>query len=329
MRSLTLITGALAMAIAAPALADPGKDKGRGGDHRKGHAAGQQKGGDKQNGAQARGKNDRSRGNSAAVARYGAPSRAAPVEYNGKGKGKDKHVEVRTVDRVIYRDTSRNRYAERDRDDRDGRGSNGGFFDRYANARTGIAGCPPGLAKKNNGCLPPGQVTAVYSGRDRYAAFFEGIPYRYRDYRDDGYRYRDGYLYRTNGNTVASYIPLLGGALGVGNLFPVDYYAQPIPDYYASYYGRNDDYAYRYADRAIFAVDPKTRAIQSIAALLTGDDITVGQPMPSGYSAYNVPLAYRDRYYDTPQADYRYANGYVYKIDPTTQLVAAAISLLV
>jgi hypothetical protein len=50
--------------------------------------------------------------------------------------------------------------------------------------------------------------------------------------------------------------------------------------------------------------------------------------MPRGYDVYNVPSAYRDRYYDTPEANYRYSDGYVYRVDPQTQLVAAAIDLL-
>jgi patatin-like phospholipase/acyl hydrolase len=51
--------------------------------------------------------------------------------------------------------------------------------------------------------------------------------------------------------------------------------------------------------------------------------------MPPGYDVYNVPYAYQDRYYDTPDANYRYADGYVYQVDPTTQLIQAAIELLI
>ena len=76
-------------------------------------------------------------------------------------------------------------------------------------------------------------------------------------------------------------------------------------------------------------VERATAAGVSAAALLTGDDFTVGQRVPAGYDVYNVPYDYRDRYYDTPEAHYRYSDGYVYRVDPTTQLVAAAIDLLV
>ena len=50
--------------------------------------------------------------------------------------------------------------------------------------------------------------------------------------------------------------------------------------------------------------------------------------MPVGYDVYNVPYAYRDRYYDTPDAWYRYSDGYIYEVDPETQLIAAVIELL-
>ena len=62
--------------------------------------------------------------------------------------------------------------------------------------------------------------------------------------------------------------------------------------------------------------------------LLTGDQFAIGQPMPLGYDVYNVPYDYRDQYLDGPDANYRYADGYVYEVDPKTQLIAAAIELL-
>jgi len=63
--------------------------------------------------------------------------------------------------------------------------------------------------------------------------------------------------------------------------------------------------------------------------MLTGDDFVVGQPMPRGYDVYNVPYSYRDRYYDTPQARYRYSDGYIYRVDPPTMLITAAIDMLI
>ena len=47
-----------------------------------------------------------------------------------------------------------------------------------------------------------------------------------------------------------------------------------------------------------------------------------------GYDVYNVPYAYRATYYDTPTAWYRYNNGYIYQVDPATQLVTAIVASL-
>lgn len=226
---------------------------------------------------------------------------------------------VRDVRRVVDRDV---RYDRDDRDrrlrvvERDVR--------RYVPAQF-VTGCPPGLAKKRNGCLPPGQAKKLYVADDRYANWLDRVPVRYRDGGD--YRYSGGYLTRSNGRSITSYLPLLGSALGIGQLFPANY-GQAVPDRYGSLYSRTDDTAYRYADNAIFALNPTTQSIQSVVALVTGDRFTVGQPMPSGYDVYNVPGAYRDRYQDGPDANYRYADGQVYRVDPTTRLVQAVVSLL-
>ena len=53
--------------------------------------------------------------------------------------------------------------------------------------------------------------------------------------------------------------------------------------------------------------------------------LAIGQPLPMGYSAYNVPLGFRETYYDTPDAWYRYSNGNIYQVDPVTQLVTALV----
>lgn len=184
-----------------------------------------------------------------------------------------------------------------------------------------IAGCPPGLAKRNNGCLPPGQARKLQRAR------YDWIWDRGDDYR---YRYDDGYMYRLNPRgDLLGWLPALGGALAVGQTWPTQYTDwRPAPDYYARYYGLEDRYQYRYADGALYGVDPTTQAIGQIAALLTGQPWTVGQPMPAGYDVYNVPYDYRSRYADTPDSWYRYSDGYVYQVDPTTQLVMAAIQLL-
>ena len=186
-----------------------------------------------------------------------------------------------------------------------------------------LPGCPPGLAKKNNGCLPPGIAKKIYGDPwFRYAPFY-GLA------GQGDWRYMNGYAYQLNPGTglVNSFLPLLGGGLFPGNSWPSAYNDYGVDPYYRRYYG-NDDYDYRYADGTLFAVDPRTQQINSISALLTGDPWAVGQPMPPGYYAYNVPPPYRARYYDTPDAWYRYSDGYVYRVDPTTQMVNSVISLL-
>ncbi len=76
----------------------------------------------------------------------------------------------------------------------------------------GAGGCPPGLAKKNNGCLPPGQAKKLYNvgqrwpGNYGYAWNYNQIPYDLRrSYGfdpDDRYYYGDGYLYRVDPATM-------------------------------------------------------------------------------------------------------------------------------
>ncbi len=73
-------------------------------------------------------------------------------------------------------------------------------------------GCPPGLAKKNNGCLPPGQAKKLYHtgqhwpGNYGYAWNYNQIPYdmrsRYHFDPDDRYYYGDGYVYQVDPATM-------------------------------------------------------------------------------------------------------------------------------
>ena len=188
-----------------------------------------------------------------------------------------------------------------------------------------INGCPPGLAKKNPPCVPPGLAR-----NDFRSVLGLNRPDFWNMRLGDGrYIYDDGYLIRlgpTGG--IGGYIPLLGGALGIGNVWPSYYQPYRLPTYYEQYYGLGPYQSYRYADNVIYRLDPETAAITSVAALLTGDDFVVGRPMPLGYDIYNVPYGYRDRYIDGPDAYYRYADGYIYQVDPETQLIAAAIQLL-
>ncbi len=191
-------------------------------------------------------------------------------------------------------------------------------IDRYRPAE----GCPPGLAKKYNGCNPPGQLRSRDNGFLSRNIDWWGFP------RDGNYFYDSGYMLRLGaGGAIASYLPLLGGALAAGNVWPQDYEYRTLSPYRANYYGSSPG-SYRVANEVVYRVDPETTAITSIAALLTGNDFTIGQPMPNGYEVYNVPPAYRSRYADGPSAQYRYSDGYIYQADPETRLIAAAIELL-
>jgi len=201
---------------------------------------------------------------------------------------------------------------------------------RYVWREPAFQGCPPGLAKKNNGCLPPGQARKL-GGRDdqasrwlRYASWFGGN-------RGDDWRYNQGYAFRVDPATglAGTILPLLGGALFGGNIWPQNYSSSQLSPYQARYYGSGATDGVRYADGAIFRVDPETRMIGSIAGLLTGDNWNVGSPAPRGYELYNVPYDYRDRYADSASSAYRYNDGYVYEMDPTTRLVRQVIELVV
>jgi hypothetical protein len=255
----------------------------------------------------------------------------------GKGHGRDKAAEVKDRGRnderarfddrrdnrsavvVVGADDNRGRDSNRGRD-RDQRGDRTIVIVPYRDYGV-IRGCPPGLAKKNNGCLPPGQAKKIERARYDLAwrAPLDGVIYRY----DNGYQYR----YDRQGSLLG-YLPALGGVLGVGNPWPAQYRYDPAPVYVRDYFGLNQPYDYRYANGALYGVDPKTSAIQSVVALLTGQTPAVGQRMPPGYDIYNVPYAYRDRYADNANALYRYNDGAIYQLDPTTQMIQAVIQLL-
>lgn len=331
MRNLALIVSAAAMAVAMPALAEGNgkEDKGHKGhksaEHHKDHS-------DRKAG-------DGHKGKRHAKARHERKHDSIARAENRRESRLDR----------IDRHERRSERAER-RDDREDRRE--ARLERRALTR--FAGqsmdCPPGLAKKNNGCLPPGQVRKRlalgqpfvrvqnvapdnFGYSDWYGLRDRDLPIRYRNLYSDSsdyyYRYDEGNIYRvaSGSNLVAGLIPLLGGGFSTGQALPLGYDIYNVPLGYRDIYRDTDDSYYRYGDNAIYRVDPQTRTIQGIAALLTGD-LAVGQPLPMGYDVYNVPLNYRDQYPDTNDAMYRYADGNIYQIDPTTRLIQAAIQLL-
>jgi hypothetical protein len=358
MRIWMLAAGAAALAITAPALADPkgggqgggkggkgqsaqverggGQTKARGGGDR--GRKGQLAQGERRGGEQRQLKSDRGQGKQSLAQAQRDERRAAKalrVEDRGdrgRGRGQDDVRVVRAgkADRDVVRVVDDDIVIRRafDRDLFPGRG------------RGLIAGCPPGLFKKNNGCMPPGQVNHLLGTRIGRTAFANSLlPYQYRNWfrDDDDYFFRagDGFIYRVDRDDglIDGIIPLMTGGYGgyyaLGDPWPSPYNFYNVPyQYRSTWFDRGDD-CYRYDGwGAIYRVDCDTQVVNSIVSLLAGD-LGVGQPLPMAYNVYNVPLAYRANYYDTPDAWYRYNDGYIYRVDPTTHLITAVIDALI
>jgi len=345
MRKLMLTLGVAAIAIAAPALSQGrGQGQGGGGDHKGGgrdHKADQGQRGQgaghgrtaRQGGGrdEARGGRGEGRGAGRQAMRHDNPGRGR--DDDARGRGRD-HGEDRARGPASARAKDVRRDVRDARAERRGRGrverravlvTNPGNIARlrFAPDRAFVRGCPPGLARKNNGCLPPGQARQLLAERNWYGSWWPR-------YGDGNYRYWNGNLYRFEpSGSVAGFIPLAGGALWLGNSWPASYAYDPVPDYYRDYHGWDDAYDYRYSDGIVYGLDPESQLIREVSGLLTGDDWAVGGRMPEGYDIYNVPYAYRDEYRDTPDDWYRYSDGHMYRVDPTTQLIEAAIRLIV
>ena len=321
-----LAAGAAALAM-TPALAGNGNGGGNGGGHGGGHGGGgEMRAMDGGNGG----------GNGNGGKHGGGDRRAMKSEGHGGGfkserqgfkaeRHADKQFKHQSRDfRQAERNVVRNRGAD---EFRDRRVAYNGLSDN----------CPPGLAKKNNGCLPPGQAKKLIGGLlpAAYAHSMLSGPYAnwYRD--DDRYLYRmsGNDIYRVNRSTnlIDGLIPFGGSDFSyypVGMNYPADYNYYNVPYQYRSYYPDGGDYAYRFGDNAIYSVDPTSQAIQGIVALLAGD-LGVGQRLPSNYGVYNLPMSYRDRYYDSADNMYRYNDGYIYRVDPKTQLITSVINALI
>ena len=328
-----LAAGAAALALTTPALAGP--DKGQGGGGKGGNKAERGGGQKAERRAQRADRGDRKADRRAARLDRGGDRQAARAERRNErsfARRQDDRREARAA-RAIDRRDIRIRDDLRGRDD--GRRFAGNDLGRTF--RGFDDSCPPGLARKNNGCLPPGQAKKMV-GLALPAALGASLldgPYRqwYRD--DDRYFYRDDgdYIYRVrrDGGLIDALFPFEDRDYSyypVGMSYPAAFDYYNVPYQYRSYYPDGTDYSYRYGDGAIYQVNRSNNQIASIVALLAGD-LGVGQRLPSDYGVYNVPLAYRDRYYDTPDALYRYNDGYIYRADPRTQLITAVIDALV
>jgi hypothetical protein len=362
MRKFLMIASAAAMAVSMPALAEKGGKGGGGqGGGGKGHAAHAQGGG---GGKEARGgggggakpaKAERQASHGGGGGGGAKPHKAERQAFHGGGKPARAERQASRgggnpdkAERQAFRAPKEDRKAFRQAERQvvrvnDMRGGNivdtGDYRDgdrRYASLGGGAA-CPPGLAKK--GCMPPGQAKKAFKlGQQVQPAWFSGynLPAQYSafypDSGDDYYRYSDkGYIYRidSRNNLVSGLIPLLGGGFGVGQAMPAGYDVYNVPYQYRDDFYDTDDSLYRYGDDAIYQVDPQSGVIESIVALLGGGDLGIGQALPSGYDAYNVPMDYRDQYQDTDESMYRYADGNIYQVDTKTQIIQAIMEMLV
>jgi hypothetical protein len=183
--------------------------------------------------------------------------------------------------------------------------------------------------------LPSNYLSSPYYGMNSFYPSYYGFDSFYpASYGGFGYgydnlcnRYANGVVYQVDCATgfVEDAIPMYAGGYGVGQFLPSGYGYYNVPYQYRDMYYDTSDYGYWYAPGAIYQYDPGNRMITSVAALLS-PGFSIGQPLPMGYDVYNVPYAYRQTYYDTPNAWYRYNNGYIYQVDPMTQLVTAIVA---
>jgi hypothetical protein len=187
------------------------------------------------------------------------------------------------------------------------------------------------------GTMFPSAYSPYYSAGSTFPSYFGNsyVPdyYGWNAFYPDtpyvDYRYLNGNVYGVDPLTgmVEDVIPTYGYGYGVGQMLPAGYGYYNVPYQYRSLYYDTADSNYWYAPGAIYQVDPGSQLITAVASLLA-PGMSVGQPLPMGYDVYNVPYAYRSTYYDTPSAWYRYNNGYIYQVDPTTRLVTAIVASL-
>jgi hypothetical protein len=377
MRKLMLLAGVAALGVSMPVLA---KEQGRGGGRGQGQAAhGQKQGGGQASAERGRGRGEARAGHGRGHGQARAERRGGGHDVaRGQGnRGPERRLnrDERRIERAIQQERRLVRQARRDdsRPERSLRGDERrldrqvridrrdwrGWTDRRLarhdrfggdpvrshgrRLAVGSGGCPPGLARQNAFCMPPGQLRrARFIGqRLAFANLGYNVPerYRYRFIDDDRFFYRygnDATVYRFDRSTrlVSSVIPLNSTGLFLGEPLPLGYEVYNVPFGYRNYYQDSDDYLYRYDSNAIYRVNTESMLIEGVVALLTGGTgglgaLGVGDQLPLGYDAYNVPFDHRDTYYDTDDSMYRYADGSIYQVDPQTRLIEAIISLLV
>jgi hypothetical protein len=336
MRNLILLAGTAALAIAAPAAADKG---GKGGGHGQGGGGKPAKvehGGGHGGGKPARMERGGGQGGGYA-ARAPKPHKAERQERRAERPERRSIRDERRHDVFVRRAGEERRDFRRVGRDREDYRRMPDFRPNEPRFTGYDRGCPPGLAKKGNGCLPPGQAKKHFARGQRLERdWFEGyrVPSAYRSFYQDSpdyyYSYDDsGYIYRADrgSDLISAIIPMLGGGFGVGQPLPAGYDAYNVPMQYRDTWADDDESLYRYGDNAIYRVDNQSGLIEGIVALL-GGDLNVGQELPDGYDAYNLPMDYRDQYQDGDDYNYRYADGNIYQVDAKTQMIQAIVEMI-
>jgi Ni/Co efflux regulator RcnB len=151
-----------------------------------------------------------------------SPALADKPEHAGKGGGKHEQKAEKHADK--HRDKAEKRAEKRERKEI----KHGAYFNdeqrsyvrQYYTQQYGNAGrCPPGLAKKNNGCMPPGQArkwavgqpipsgVVMYSVPQPVIVHLPSVPYGYRYARVGG----DIVLIQIHGNIIVDVIQALLG----------------------------------------------------------------------------------------------------------------------
>jgi hypothetical protein len=134
-----------------------------------------------------------------------APAVANPGNGHGQGQGKSAMAHGQSA--MAHGNSSQARAVHGRSNVGVIRTSNGRL---YALDRRGS--CPPGLAKKGNGCMPPGQARKLYNVGQRYNRNFGNL-WSYNQIPDylrnqytfdpnDRYYYNTGYLYQVDPRTM-------------------------------------------------------------------------------------------------------------------------------
>ncbi len=181
MSKVLLALGAAALALTAPAYADR-ENKVQGGD--KGGQSSKAERGNSGKGGQVK-----------AEGGNGGGKVVRQAESGGGGSNKVKGGDIRKAEMKSGKDFARD--VRGDRDDRV-RIVQRNFDDGFT--WPGFNSCPPGLDKRDNGCLPPGHAKRILGARIQSSFADSLVPYQYRSwYRDDDnhfYRAGDGFIYR-------------------------------------------------------------------------------------------------------------------------------------